>query len=154
MKFLKAVRLDESDGRVYVQEGAAEDGEWLVCGGYAVCDLASGQHFRPHCHCDTSFIGLATFGRCTIAEVVEIDEATYHKYIETLTRYFLNSLGAPSEEAARALAEEEVAYTADLCESFNPEVWVTVKRTPKQDGQGFDEHYSVFKRLMIGAHKL
>ncbi|MGH8711106.1 MAG: DUF6505 family protein [Burkholderiales bacterium] len=102
MKFLKAVRLDDSDSRVYAQESAAEDGEWLVCGGYAVCDLVSGKHFRPHCHCDTSFIGLATFGRCTIAEVVEIDEATYHKHIETLTRYFLNSLGAPSEQAAHA----------------------------------------------------
>ena len=115
MKFLKAVRLDASDSRVYAQESAAEDGEWLVCGGYAVCDLASGQHFRPNCHCDTSFIGLTSFGRCTISEVVEIDEATYHKHIETLTLYFLNSLGAPSEEAAHALAEEEVAYTADLC---------------------------------------
>ena len=154
MKFLKAVRLDDSDSRVYGQENAAEDGEWLVSGGYAVCDLASGQHIRPHCHCDSSFIGLASFGRCTIAEVVEIDEATYRQHIETLTRYFLNSLGAPSEEAARALAEEEVAYTADLCESFNSEVWVTVKRSPKQDGEGFDEHYSVFNRLMIGAHKL
>jgi hypothetical protein len=154
MKFLKAVRLDVSDSHLYATEGAAEDGEWLVSGGYAVCNLASGQHFRPNCYCDISFIGLATFGRCTIAEVVEIDETNYHQHIQTLTRYFLDNLGAPSEEAARALAEEEVAYTADLCESFNPEVWITVKRTPKQDGEGFDEHYSVFKRLMIGAHKL
>ena len=154
MKFLKAVRLDDSDSRVYAKEGVAEDGEWLVCGGYAVCDLASGQHYRPQCHCDTSFIGLTTFGRCTIAEVVEIDEITYHQHVQTLTRHFLNSLGAPSEEAARVLAEEEVAYTADLCESFTPEVWVTVKRAAKQDCEGFDEHYSVFKRLMIGAHKL
>jgi len=154
MKFLKAVRLDASDSHLYATEGAAEDGEWLVSGGYAVCNLDSGQHFRPHCRCDTSFIGLTNLGRCTIAEVVEIDEATYRRHMETLTRHFLNHLGAPSEEAARALAEEEVAYTADLCESFNPEVWITVKRTPKPGGEGFDEHYSVFKRLMIGAHKL
>ena len=44
------------------------------------------------------------------------------------------------------------AYTADLCESFSPEVWITVKRT--QGVEGTKEHYSVFKRLMIGAHKL
>ena len=50
MKFLKAVRLDASDSRIYEEEGAAEDGEWLVSGGYAVCDLASGAHFRPNCH--------------------------------------------------------------------------------------------------------
>jgi len=147
MKFLKAVRLGDSDSRVYVQEGAAEDGDWLVCG------LPSGQHFQPPSHCYTSFIGLATFGRCTITEVVEINEVTYHQHIQSLTRYLFNILKAPSENAARVLAEDEVAYTADLCESFT-EVWVTGKRTPKQDDEGFNEHYSVFKRLMIGAHKL
>ncbi|MGH8751393.1 MAG: DUF6505 family protein, partial [Burkholderiales bacterium] len=77
MKFLKAVRLDASDSRVYASVGAAQDGEWLVTGGYAVCDLARGTHAWPNCHCDTSFIGLDTHGRCTVAEVVEIDEATY-----------------------------------------------------------------------------
>ncbi len=71
--------------------------------------------------CDTSFIGLKTHGRCTLAEVVEIDEATYREHLETLTRHFLKDLHAPSEEAARQVAEEEVAYTADLCESFNAE---------------------------------
>jgi hypothetical protein len=55
-------------------------------------------------------------------------------------------------EAARTVAEDEAAYTAELCESFSPEVWITVKRTPGDDG--IKEHYSVFKRLMIGGHKL
>jgi hypothetical protein len=31
-------------------------------------------------------------------------------------------------------------------------VWVTVKREPTADGVG--ERYSVFKRLLIGTHKL
>jgi hypothetical protein len=44
MKFLKAVRLDVSDSRIDEEEAAAEDGEWAVSGGYAVCDLASGAH--------------------------------------------------------------------------------------------------------------
>ncbi|MGH8751599.1 MAG: DUF6505 family protein, partial [Burkholderiales bacterium] len=74
--------------------------------------------------------------------------------IETLTRHFLQDLHAPSEAAARELAQEEIAYSTDLCESFNTETWITVKRTPKTDGEGFDEHYQVFKRLMIGEHKL
>ncbi|MGH8729172.1 MAG: DUF6505 family protein [Burkholderiales bacterium] len=46
---------------------------------------------------------------------------------------------APTEVAAWKVAEEEVAYTADLCESFNAETWITVKRTPKADDEGFDE---------------
>ncbi|MGH8718005.1 MAG: hypothetical protein ACREV0_03540 [Burkholderiales bacterium] len=35
--------------------------------------------------------------------------------------------------------EEEVAYAADLCESFDAGVWITVKRSAKADGEGFDD---------------
>jgi len=69
-----------------------------------------------------------------------------------LAQHFLNDLGAPSIEAARQAAEAECAYTAELAASFPAEVWITVKREPT--AEGVREHYSVFKRLMIGAHKL
>jgi hypothetical protein len=152
MKFLRAVRLDASDGLVYSEGGAARDGEWLASGGYAVCDPAGSSHRTPKCRCLTSFVGVESHGRCTIAEVVEIDATEYRQIIERLTRHFVDDLGAPTVEAARTAAEDEAGYTADLCESFRPEVWITVKRTPSDDG--VKEHYSVFKRLMIGGHKL
>ncbi len=152
MKFLKAVRLDGSDSQVYSREGAARDGEWLVSGGYAVCDPTGVSHRTPNCRCLTSFIGVVNRGRCTIAEVVEIDKSEYQQVIERLVRHFVDDLGAPTLEAACAVAEEEAAYTAELCESFSSGVWITVKRTPGDDG--IREHYSVFKRLMIGSHKL
>jgi hypothetical protein len=152
VKFLKAVRLDVSDTLVYSQEGAAQDGEWLVSGGYAVCDPTGATHRKPNCHCLTSFIGVVSYRRCTIAEVVEIGKVEYQQVIERLVRHFMDDLGAPTLEAARTVAEDEAAYTAELCESFSPEVWITVKRTPGDDG--IKEHYSVFKRLMIGGHKL
>ena len=95
---------------------------------------------------------MVSHGRCTIAEIVEIGEVEYHEVIERLVCHFMDDLGAPTLEAARAVAEEEAAYTADLCESFSPEVWITVKRT--QGDEGIKEHYSVFKRLMIGGQKL
>ena len=152
MKFLKAVRLDASDTRVYSQEGAAQDGEWLVSGGYAVCDPSGATHRKPNCHCLTSFIGVVSRGRCTIAEVVEIDKVEYQQVIERLVRHFVDDLGAPSLEAARTVAGEEVSYTAELCESFSSGLWITVERTPGDEG--IKEHYSVFRRLMIGDHKL
>ncbi len=152
MKFLKAVRLDDSDARIYAQEGgAAEDSEWVVSGGYAVCDLANG-HRRAPCHCDTTFIAVKSRGRCTIAEVVALDPAVYDEIRAQLTQHFLDDLGAPSIEAAREAAEDECAYTAELAGGFPDEVWITVKREPTADGVG--ERYAVFKRLMIGAHKL
>jgi hypothetical protein len=152
MKFLKAVRLDDSDARILADEGgAAADGEWVVSGGFAVCDLARG-HRLPRCHCDTTFIAAGSLRRTTLAEVAEIDPAAYEALKASVARHFLEDLGAPSPEAARAAAEDECAYTADLASGFPAEVWITVKREPTEDGIG--ERYAVFKRLMIGSHKL
>lgn len=152
MKFLKAVRLDDSDARILADEGgAAADGEWVVSGGYAVCDLARG-HRTPRCHCDTTFIAAGARRRCTIAEVTEIDEAAFAKLKEALAWHFLEDLGAPTPEAAVAAAADECTYTAELAADFPADVWITVKREPSEDGVG--ERYSVFKRLMIGSHKL
>lgn len=128
MKFLKALRLDASDSQVYSREGAARDGEWLVSGGYAVCDPTGVTHRAPNCRCLTSFVGVLSRGRCTIAEVVEIDTSEYQRVIERLVRHFLDDLGAPTLAAASAVAEEEATYTAELCESFSSEVWITVIR--------------------------
>ena len=163
MKFLKAVRLDASDESLFKLSGAASDGEWCVSGGYAVCDIASGGCGRVGCSqnedgsprspaCANSFVGVATHGRCTIAEVAEIDEAGYREIVASLTRHFVDDLGAPNESDARRVAEEECAYTRELCEGFTPEVWITVRREPTDEGIG--EHYQVFERLMLGKHQL
>jgi len=152
MKFLKAVRLDDSDARILAEEGgAAADGEWVVSGGYAVCDLARG-HRTPRCHCDTTFVAAGARRRCTIAEVTEIDDAVFKRLIDDLAQFLLAELGAPTPEAAQEAAADECAYTAELASGFPLEVWITVKREPSADGVG--ERYSVFKRLMIGSHKL
>src|SRR5688572_26401866 len=143
MKFLKAVRLDDSDDRLLAGTGgAAQDGEWVVSGGYAVCDLPAG-HRVARCRCDTTFVAAGARRRCTIAEVADIDAAAYEQVKVALARHFLDDLGAPSPEAARAAAEDECAYTADLAGGFPPEVWITVRREATDDGVG--ERYSVFK---------
>lgn len=152
MKFLKAVRLDDSDDRILAETGgAAQDGEWVVSGGYATCDLQQG-HRTPRCRCDTTFVAAGAQRRCTLAEIAEIDEPVYEQVKQALARHFLDKLGAPSAEIAAAAAEDECAYTADLAGGFPSEVWITVQREPTADGVG--ERYSVFKRLTIGTHKL
>ena len=146
------MRLDDSDDRVLQDEGgAAAEGEWVVSGGYAACDLARG-HRTPRCHCDSTFLAAGALRRCTIAEVAEMDDAAYQLVKQALARHFLEDLGAPSAEAAEAAAADECAYTADLAGSFPAEAWITVKREATEDGVG--ERYSVFKRLVIGTHKL
>jgi hypothetical protein len=153
-KLLRAVRLDDSDEHVFRGCGAARDGEWVVTGGYAVCDFTNAPRCDPPCHCQSSFLALASRARCSIAEVVEVPETGIEEQIDALAWYLVRGWGAPSMEVARGIAEEEVLHTAQVCETLAPEVWITVKRTPQPGGEAIDEQYSVYDRLMIGAHKV
>ena len=153
-KFLRAVRLDDSDDRLFKAHGAARDGDWFVSGGYAVCDFVRAPKCDPRCHCESSFLALESRARCSIGEVVEVTEAELEAHTDALAWFLVKVWGAPSWKIARSVAEEEVRHTADVCESLAPEVWITVKRIPREDGQAIDEQYAVYDRLMIGAHKL
>ena len=153
-KLLKAVRLDDSDDHVFRACGAAKDGEWVVSGGFAVCDFANAPRCAPSCHCESSFVAVGSRARCSIAEVVEASESDLEAQTEALAWHLVRAWGAPSWEAARSLAEEELRHTAEVCEGLAPEVWITVKRAPSVDGAALEEQYSVYDRLMIGAHAL
>ena len=60
---------------------------------------------------------------------------------------------APDYKTAREVAEEEIDYTTELCETFSTDVWITVTRSPGKDG-AIDEKYDQYQRLQIGAHKI
>ena len=153
-KLLRAVRLDDSDEHVFRSCGAARDGEWVVTGGYAVCDFIRGRRCEPSCHCEASFVALESRARCSIAEVVEVSDADVEAQADALAWHLVRGWGAPSWEEARVLAAEEVRHTVEVCETLAPEVWITVKREPNVDGSALEEQYSVYDRLMIGAHAL
>jgi hypothetical protein len=153
-KLLRAVRLDDSDEHIFAANGAARDGEWVVSGGYAVCDFSRSPHCNPSCHCESSFLALASRARCSIAEVVDVPDTAIEEQIDALAWYLVREWKAPSWELARTVAEEEILHTAEVCETLSPEVWITVRRTPKGDGAAVDEQYSVYDRLMLGSHKL
>jgi hypothetical protein len=153
-KLLRAVRLDDSDEHVFRACGAAKDGEPVVTGGYAVCDFANAPQCNPACHCESSFLAVGSRMRCSIAEVVEVSDADLEGQIDALAWYLVKGWSAPSWEAARRVAEEEVRHTSEVCETLAPEVWITVKRTPNADGSALEEQYAVYDRLMIGAHRL
>jgi hypothetical protein len=153
-KFLRAVRLDDSDDHLFKANGAATEGEWVVSGGFAACDSAKAPRCDPRCYCESSFLALQSRRRCSIAEVAEVSDADLDDRIDQLTWFLLKGWGAPSWEAARKVAEEEVRHTVEVCETLSPEVWITVKRTPRADGSAIEEQYSVYDRLLIGTHKL
>ena len=151
MRFLKSVVLDHSDARLFAAEGAAREGEWVVSGGYAVATRAPREETSIDRR-DNTFVGVASHGLCTIAEVCEIDAPEYRRLVSELAQHFVDDLGAPTLEAATAAAEEECAYTADLCATLSVGIWLVVRRERTADG--VSEHYSVSDRLMIGSHPL
>ena len=153
-KFLRAVRLDDSDDHLFPANGAAAQGEWVVSGGFAACDSANAPRCEPRCHCESSFLALESRRRCSIAEVAEVTDPELDERTDQLTWYLLKGWGAPSWDAARKVAEEEIRHTVEVCETLAPEVWITVRRTPRADGSAIEEQYSVYDRLLIGTHKL
>jgi len=153
-KFLKAVRLDDSDDHLFRTHGAARDGEWVVSGGYATCDFTRAPRCEPRCRCECSFLVLEGRRRCSIAEVVEVDDSELEAHADALAWFLVKGWGAPSWEAARRVAEEEVRHTAEVCETLAPEVWITVQRSPREEAGAFDEQYAVYDRLLVGAHRL
>ena len=153
-KLLRAVRLDDSDEHVFRACGAAGEGDWVVTGGFAVCDFERAPRCDPPCHCHASFLAVGSRARCSIAEVVEVSEADLEAQVEALAWHLVKAWNAPSWEAARAVAEEEVRHTADVCETLSPELWITVKRERGAAEGALEEQYSVYDRLMIGAHDL
>jgi hypothetical protein len=155
-KFLKAVRLDNSDAEMYQKNGACDEGEWVCSGGFAVCNIAEGYRCEPRCYCDASFISVTRRARATIAEVVEVSDADIEIIRDALTQHLMLDWRAPDYETARGVANEEIDYTIELCETFAPEVWITVQRAPSRAGRegALDEQYNQYERLQVGAHKV
>lgn len=153
-KLLRAVRLDDSDDHVFRGCGAAADGEWVVSGGYAVCSFDISPRCEPACHCESSFVALGSRKRCSIAEVTEVTDAEMAEQVEALAWHLVRGWNAPSWEAARSLAEDELRHTAEVCETLAPEVWITVKRQRRGEDADLEEQYAVYDRLMIGAHPI
>lgn len=115
MKLLRTIRLDPSD--TFVFERAAEPGEWAVSGAFlfgdgdpAQLDGKSRAAFR------SGFLGVQSFGWSTLAQVVEASEADRASVIDLLARQFVDRLGAPDLAAARAAADDEVAFAVSLCD--------------------------------------
>jgi hypothetical protein len=115
IRFLRTLRLDPSDTLVFAR--AAEPGEWAVPGSVffwnADLDTLAGKEraaFRA------GFVGLASFGFSTLVEVVEIEDAELQRLAGALAHRLFAEEGAPSEEAARHAAEDEIRFARSLCD--------------------------------------
>ena len=115
LKLPRTIRLDPSD--TFVFERAAEPGEWAVSGAFAFWNqdpaaLAQKQRVALR----SGFLGIDSLGWSTLAIVTEATEAERQAMVSHLAGQLLEKFGAPDLEAARAAAEQEVAFAASLCD--------------------------------------
>ena len=111
-----AVRAD-ANRHVFVFARAAEPGEWAVSGTFVFWnqDLATLDQ-KQRVALRSGFLGIDSFGWSTLAIVTEANEADRQAMIERLAGQLVEKFGAPDMAAARAAAEEEVAFAASLCD--------------------------------------
>jgi hypothetical protein len=132
IKLLRTIRLDASD--TFVFPAAARPGEWAVPGTFMFWETDPAeltgrdrQAFRA------GFLGVDSFGWSTLAVVVEASEAERDEAVLQLATGLVEKLSAPSIDAARLCAAEEIAYAEELAQ--HPEqTLVALHRKANGDG--------------------
>jgi len=114
VKLLRTIRLDPSD--TFVFETAAAPGEWAVSGAFvfwgsepAALEGKARTAFR------SGFLGVDSLGWSTLVQIVEASEADRANLVDMLAQRLIEHFGAPDITAARAAAEDEVAFVESLC---------------------------------------
>lgn len=132
MKLPRTIRLDPSD--TFVFDRAAEPGEWAVSGAFVFwdADLESlGPKQRTALR--AGFLGLGSFGWSTLCTVSFVTPAEREAAVAALAAHLTQNFGAPNLEAARAAAEEEIAFASALCD--HPENTLLAVQRQVEDGQ-------------------
>jgi hypothetical protein len=113
MKLLRTIRLDPSD--TFVFERAADPGEWAVSGAFAFWDAdPTALQGKARTAFRSGFLGVPSLGRSTLVQIVEASEDDRATAIELLAQCLVERFGAPDVAAARAAAEEEIAFASSI----------------------------------------
>lgn len=127
MKLARAIHFDESDQ--YVFANPARTGEWCISGGFEFSDWTEGDLVGKQRQAFANgWLGLETFGRVTFVAVTQIEPTELAELEVALAEHFVTTYGAPSIDAARPVAREELFHMADLCEDHDPNTLLTVAR--------------------------
>ena len=133
MKLARAIHMDDSDRNVYFSP--ARTGEWCLSGGFEFSDWTeadlTGKARQAFAN---GWLGLETFGRVTFVAVTPIEEAEYRSLVDRLAQHFVDIYGAPSVEAARGVAEEELTFMAELCREHPENTLIAVTRELTPEG--------------------
>jgi hypothetical protein len=127
MRIARTIRFDRSDENVF--ERPAEEGEWAISGAFEFSNWTEADLVGKRRQAfSNGWLGLESFGRSTFVAVAEITPGEYDRAIESLAAHFGDAYGAPSLEAARPVAAEELADMRAMCEDHDPNTLLVVAR--------------------------
>lgn len=133
MKLARAIHFDESDMNVF--HSPARTGEWCVSGGFEFSNWTEGDLTgKARQAFANGWLGVETFGRVTFVAVTQIEEAERDVLATSLAQHFVDIYGAPSLEAAKGVALEELSHMAELCEEQPANTLLTVQRELTESG--------------------
>ena len=127
MNFARVIRMDESDLNVF--HTTAEPGEWAIPGTFAFSnwteDDLTGKSRQEFAH---GWLGLESFGRASVVAVTSITEAERAGLVDILAFHFTEAWGAPHMDAARPVAEEEIAHMVQMCSDQAENTLMVIER--------------------------
>ncbi|AUC56077.1 MAG: DUF6505 family protein [Sagittula sp.] len=133
MNLARAIHVDESDQ--YVFANPARTGEWCISGGFEFSDWTEGDLTGKQRQAFANgWLGLETGGRVTFVAVTPVTPEEVADLEVKLAQHFVTYYGAPSVDAARPVAREEIFHMADLCEEHAPNTLLTVMRDLTEAG--------------------
>ena len=133
MKMARTIRFDPSDLNVFPL--AAEEGGWALVGSFCFADIPpaelSGKIKQAF---SNGFLGTESFGFSTLVSVVNSRDDDVEALLERVASAFVERLGAPNLEVARAAASEEIAFMAELCLPHEAGTLLTISREIGENG--------------------
>ncbi|MGI9350456.1 MAG: DUF6505 family protein [Rhizobiaceae bacterium] len=134
MKFLKTLRIDPSDARVF--EHAAEPGELAIPGGFWFSGIKDSQlNGKTKQAFSNGFLSLESFGFSTFTCVAEIDEPGIDLISSALGEKLITAFGAPTREAAADAAMGEINFVLEMCSDVSINSIFAIKREFGEKGE-------------------
>jgi hypothetical protein len=133
MNLARAIHFDESDQRVF--HSPARTGEWCISGGFEFSNWSEADlEGRAKQAFTNGWLGAETFGRVSFVAVTQMQPFEHEALVQGLAQHFVDIYGAPSIDAARPVAEAEVAHMMELCDEHAPNTLLTVSRELTEAG--------------------
>ncbi|MFQ1699687.1 DUF6505 family protein [Loktanella agnita] len=129
----RAIHFDESDMNIF--HTPARTGEWCISGGFEFSNWSEADLSGKARQAFTNgWLGLETFGRVTVVAITKAEPAEIDALTEALAAHFVSHYGAPSVDAARDVAAEEIQQMSALCADQTANTLLMVSRELTEAG--------------------